>query len=302
MTRVETGLGHVELLPYKRRLSHSQITTLHPDNQWSCPRQWSYSTLMKLPRHPSAAICVGRMLDEAATRFWIEVGEEHDFTTSVMAAESAAHYEGSQCEWPTGEDIGAKKQSAIDAVEELCRFLNMRCEPPLAFGMQLTHEFTVRASDGELVTISGRSDWIESVVGRVAVVDLKTTGTRRWDKNDVPDEDWLRRCHEQVTVYRLGLAATGLPDGTAVPIDGPGVVIAACVSTRRKEPVFARFDFDVTQADADRVLARIVESDELARQATHPARPGDACSFCPFVERCRSDMDRLVRPDGEVAA
>lgn len=301
MTRVDSGLGSVELRPYNRRLSHSQMSTLHPDNQWSCPRQWSYSTLMKLPRHPSAAICVGRMLDEAATRFWIEWIEGKDFLDAVMSAESAAHQEGLASEWPSG-DVGARKTAVIEAVEPLCRFLQDNCLPPSVLGMQLSHEFTVRASDGALVTVAGRSDWIEVADDQPpVVVDLKTTGTRRWDKNDVPDSDWLNRCREQVAVYRLALAATGLPDGTAVSIEGPAAIVAACIGERRKRPVFARFDFDVTQADADRVLARIVESDELARQPVHPARPGGACSFCPFVERCRSDMERLSSEDGEVA-
>lgn len=301
MTRVDTGLGPIDIRAYPRRLSHSQISTLHPDNRWSCPRQWSYGYLMKLPRPASAAQCMGRMLDEAATGFWIARAEGKELPAAVMDAEYAAYAENEKCEWPPGDDK-SRYMAAMDAIPELCGFLVSHGQTPAAMSLQLSHEFTVRGTDGELVTVTGRSDWVEpGLIGTPVVVDFKTTGTRRWDKDDVPEADWLQRCREQITVYRLALAATGLPDGTVVPVAGPAAVVAACVSPSRKTPVFARFDFTITDADAELMLARIVEADELARREWHAPRPGDACGFCPFVERCRSDLRRGVMPDAEVA-
>ena len=274
-------------------LSFGQVSKLSSLYSLSCPRQWAYNKLMQLPARKSKALWYGQALDAGATAYQEArvKGKPLDYCRRIgMTATQTALQ---QSELPADPP----RRFVVDAFLILAEWLAQNSDP---VAVQTEHEFTVWGSDGQIIKVIGRSDWIER---SGVVVDLKWSGSARWtgEGEDIKwNEDWLHSPRDQVCFYHMARLAETRRAHIEAPI-GNGRVVVVCASAQRKQAIVRAHDFTITEADMDRCIGAIIEADDIAGADRHPARPGDACRFCAYVDRCQADSARLAATDLELA-
>lgn len=281
--------------PRPDHLSYGQVTKLSSVYSLSCPRQWAYARLMGLPARKGDGLQYGSALDAGATAYQEArvKGKPHDFARRCGMTATQGSLQASSL--PANLD----RQFVVDAFLVLADWLDANSS---AEAVQTEHEFTVWGSDGEVIKVVGRSDWIEAG-GRI--VDLKWSGQNRWtgtEDDTAWNQDWLRAVHDQVTFYHMARLAGARRSGAMPAAGGLGRVVVVRAGVKHKTAIVRAHDFNISAADIERCTAAIVEADEIARSDRHPARPGDACKFCAYTDRCRIDLARLAATDQEVAS
>jgi PD-(D/E)XK nuclease superfamily len=295
-THANPAVGPLAVGPRPDHLSFNQVSKLSSLYPLSCPRQWAYRTLMGLPDRKGPALWFGGALDAGATAYQlarIKDSKDHEKArrtgfNAVVGALNVA-------------DLPAEDRPHTFVVDAALMLFDYLADTPLPAEVQSEHQFTVWGADGEIVKVIGRSDWIEQ---DGTTVDLKWSGTPRWDKSGNWDESWLRQKRDQVCFYHMAQLAAKQrmwPD-KEFSANGKGRILVVCHSTRRKAPVLQAVDFQLTYADINRCIGAIQEADAIAGSDRHPPRPGEACRFCKFVDRCQTDSARLASTDAEVAA
>jgi hypothetical protein len=287
-----------ELKPTPDHLSFSQITKLSMRYDSSCPRAWAYGKLIGLPYTPSKSMILGSALDQAVQVYFSRLlcGDSSQ-VAHVMGLESLERFFDTVAEWPADADKGAHLIMMSGAYTTFVEEYAMTAQ---VVAVQRPHEFFVRTADGERKVI-GFSDWIEA---DGTIVDLKFSGSAHWDGFGVWREDWCARVHDQLTSYYMGRLSderAGKPDGVA-PVVPRGRVVCVVASLNRKSPVVKHRDFDLTTIDVAALADAAREADLTARADYHPMRPGPACGWCSYVDRCRSDNARLSTRTLELSA
>lgn len=287
------------LYPAPNHLSFSQITTLSPRYHRSCPRKWAYDKLLGLPRGAGNGMTLGKALDEAATNFFTRRQLGDNATTAHAAAlEDVANVINHADTWTEQKrpraDYVSMMNTAFGAFA--AHFAEL-----IPAALQRDHTYRVTGHDGSQRTVIGYSDWIEQ---DGTIVDLKYTGSPMWNADGDWYPDRVTMARDQICTYYMGrlyAQQQGAPD-TFAPIVPRGKMVVVCTAINRKSPVIRELEFTFDNALVLELLDAIRDADATARSDFHAPRPGPACEWCSYVDRCQSDCGRAALTDRQLAA
>ncbi len=283
--------------PVPDHLSFSQVNVLG-----SCPRRWAYDKLMGLPWQGGTGMFCGKVVDRGAEVFFQARMAGKEPAEAAVLAQTAAALQAGELEWPRDGEAYTRI-----ALEGLMTFIDAHVAT-IPATVQEPHRFTVRAEDGELITVVGYSDWVEA--GGI-INELKWSGSARWDKDGNWDQHWLSSKRDQLLTYYIARKAAQArtlrvaeQQGTALPPMVPvvpwGRVVVVHHTLRAKSPQVRTADISLDEAEVARVVAQIRDADRVARSGIHPPAPGEHCRYCDFAKRCASDLARTARPTEEL--
>lgn len=185
------------------------------------------------------------------------------------------------------------------------------------------HEFKIDLGDRK-VTIVGYSDRIDQ---DGTLVDHKLSGSPRWTEIDDPDwtppEDapervwnertkrwnkakkpeapkllqweqrYLSEKSDQLLCYALSRWAEEKRRGEALdpPLNGKARLVVVYAKRSLKVPQVHSVEIDLDFDRGQELLYRFGQAERIVQAGRFPLRPGKACDFCSFVERCRADQD-----------
>ena len=166
--------------------------------------------------------------------------------------------------------------------------------------IQRDHVYMVRTLAGGQRKMIGYSDWIEP---DGTIVDLKFTGSARWNAAGVWAEDWLTEKRDQVCTYYMGrlyAERVGTPDPTS-PVIPRGKIVVVCASMYRKNPVVKEHTFTFDDELVAELADAVRDADNVAVSEYHEPRPGEACRWCSYTDRCKNDSRRFAPLTRELA-
>lgn len=278
-------------------LSFSQVTKLSTRYATACPRAWAYDKLLGVPSPGHNRMVLGKALDEAVSNYWTRrlLGEPI-VAAATNAEPEIARVIGTE---PWSDSGGSRVEYTAMMSTAFLKFvaeIGQRGAPPLLplpASVQRDHVYEVKTYDDKTLRMVGWSDWIEH---DGTIVDLKYTGTARWNKDGVWDTDFTDRVRDQLCTYYMGRLFAerhGVLDATA-PLIPRGRVVVVVAAKNRKEPLVASKDFEFDEALITEVADAIREADMLSRADRHAPRPGEPCRFCPYIPRCVNDSARFT--------
>lgn len=295
MTRIDAPLSEMCAIASPQKLavrpdhiSFSQLTQLSSAYRLACPRKWAYAKLFDFPDIGAGrSMMVGKALDAGVQSYWRARIVGLSAENAELLAEQSRREALAEM---------APKDAMATAAERLsseCLTLFIKehrdSEPPAS--VQEEHVFTVRGTDNEIVSVLGYSDYILTD-GRI--VDLKFSGSPRWDSAGFWQEVWLTEKRMQLTMYAMARHAVLTPSETFQPAKGRLTVLTHAVN--RKAPQIRSIDLSILPWDVEAIVTQIREADAIARSGFHPPRPGIACQWCSYTERCRLDLARTALP------
>src|SRR6266704_1057719 len=299
---IHTPFPAAMLRPAPTRISHSQVSSLHPAYRYSCPRKWGYRTLLGQPEQRSFALAAGSAFDEGANCYFtmLRDGTGHEEATSQALLIASAHLEQEVIDSPTlfeAEGSADAYQALIASAFVVFAEDQKGAQPAL---VQDQHDFVVTVGEEE-IPVMGYSDRVEA---DGTVIDHKFSGSARWTKDGVWDEAWVSERRGQLVTYYAGRLAKLrrwiAGGGTAETWPEPNVIqqgrlVVTYAKVGLLHPQVRSLDLTGDQEDVQRVVDTIAES-WLARKGPLPMRPGEACRWCDFVLRCRGDQARAGTP------
>lgn len=300
MTRHEFGSQQAELklnAPPKH-LSWSQVSNLSGLYRLSCPRQWAYYKLFGLTSPANANMICGALLDDAIQVFWMTRRRGETSVAATAAALSFLEADAPRREWPDPDRAGDYTAAVLGG---MAAFADAHVAAPVPATCQDKHEFTVRGNDGALVKVIGFSDAIEA---DGTITDYKWTGKARWDREGNWSQDYIAGKKDQLAIYYMARVAQAKRNVRMNPtlVVPRGRLTVVYGGLRVKTAQVRSIDIDLGEVDVARLVGAIKEADAVARGDRHPARPGDACGFCAFTDRCRDDLARTCGRTEELAA
>jgi hypothetical protein len=221
------------------------------------------------------------------------LGMSEDAVTTVMYAKlkegyTAAADRNSDVQWPDMTRRGKFEAMTLDCLVALYHHLrDVRPE-----SVQEQHEWICPSDDGDIRVI-GFSDWI--VNGEIC--DLKFRGRAPWNNVGEWDQTFVLPVVDQLHHYYFGRLYAAKRDNLPEPPDR-GRVVVMVYSSSRRNPEIREYSVTLSRDLYPEIAASVIEAHGAQVSATHPPRPGAACEWCPYVERCRIDSARYaVRTD-----
>ena len=273
-------------------LSFSLMQLLHPAYPFACPLKMAYSRILRLPLQRTPAMAVGSALDEAANGYFTMIRDGHD---RMEAGEKAwalgeAHLEEEREKAP--ELFTNERGSTFAEYETLLKdawaaFLNNEGGAD-ALLVQDEHIFTLRVPSGDIVKVRGYSDRIDR---DGTIVDLKYSGSPRWSKEGVWNDEYLSEKRDQLLTYFLARQATERRTGTALfpPVTGRARLVVIYHKLGNKKAEHRAIDMQLDMEQARPVLERFAQTWGLIEEQRFAPRPGRPCGFCSYVTECRED-------------
>jgi len=286
------------LLPVPNHFSFSQVTRLSSRYKSACPRSWAYNRLVGLPGGMGNGMILGRALDSAVTSFFQRRILGDNPAVAMAAAQPIIVEEiTSNVQWVE------QRHPRSDYVEMMNTAFAAFCEEYAAHipaSLQHDHVYEVATPPYGNTRMVGYSDWINQ---DGVINDLKWSGATKWDKDGTWYPDYLFQVRDQLCTYYMGrlfAERSGVLDASA-PVVPRGRVIVVSGSINRKTPAIKSYEFEFDDELVAAVADATREAVAIAHGIAHPARPGDHCSFCPYLERCRKDSARFVPITAEMA-
>lgn len=284
------------------RLSWSQIHQLVPEYELACPRQYAYQRVARLPITTNASMAAGSAFDEGLNvllRARIEGRPEGEALELAWRA-AAANLEQRLARLPEPPD--QERAAAYAAMIEvaIADFAKERADLVPA-AVQVEHSYTVRMRDRRLVTVVGWSDRIDR---DGTIVDHKFSGMPRWRNGGGEwDQAWVRERRDQLCLYwlaRRAEARRGLPQ--PAPVVARARLEVMYQKLGLASPQLRSLELEFGEEDEQRALAALRVAYETIAARRFPARPGPACRWCSFRERCTSDEERRGTAFAELTA
>ena len=285
-------------------LSFSQLTMLHPNYKYSCPRKWGYRYKLGLAEERSPALAVGTAMDDAANAFFSmrrDDGLEH-LTAGAKAAEVGI---ASLQQEPPEVWLGVKGDDPLLSYEALfmqafAAFLNSEGRAEAAL-IQDKHSFSLQLKK-RVVEVLGYSDRIDA---DGTIVDHKYSGSPRWDSDGNWQQDYLEEKRDQLLVYWLARAAEERRREAPLqpPLNGTArlVVTYHRLGMQKAQVEVKQIKLNLDEL-RDSLLVRLAEAAEIIAEGRLPLRPGLACRFCSFLGACRDDQAARGTPFMEAVA
>ncbi|MDR3080217.1 MAG: PD-(D/E)XK nuclease family protein [Streptomyces sp.] len=269
-------------------LSYTQLAMLDEHNELSCPRKYGYRYRLGLVEPASLSMIAGRAFDSGVNAlFTARMGSESEAQAlRVGWAAATKAFDEARTE-VRDDDLQAIDAYAVLIENAIAAFsLARRNVVPVA--VQCRHDLVIPdPRGGDPINVIGYSDRIDR---DGTIVDHKFTGAARWNAEGKWDDEWVARVRDQLVIYWLARRQTKRR-GEEVP----GRVVARarleviCASRRRKEPLLRSLDLRLTREDERRVIEALRQAAAAVHEGMLPARPGRACQFCGFRDRCRQD-------------
>lgn len=281
------------LRPLPLHLSFSQVLKLAPGFKYACPRSWAYDKRLGLPFVSSVPIEMGKAFDEACNVYLNQriAGAEY------LAATNLAFDTGQACWIATRETVpcvaemdDAKWNRHLNALGYAMHAFTEMYRDVTPAAVQVKCEFSFKTFSGGTFRNFGYADWIDQ---DGTIVDNKLTTSDKI-KDGEWDARWVSEKRDQIGVYWLSRVFEARRDRTEEPAP-KGRLVVCFVNMRTKEPKarIDTLDFDFTDYDRERIIGYYREAHRTAQSGHYPARPGDACGFCSYKDRCRKDeMER----------
>jgi hypothetical protein len=277
------------------RLSWTRVALLVGDYAGACPRRYAYRYVAGLPAPSTSALVAGTAYDHGL-RALFEARRLGETETSALAAAHQHAEETLTARWAeTGEPDDRLTETLALVREAVAHFAAKR--PGLVpAALQSEHRFTVRVGD-EVVTVVGWSDRIDA---DGTLVEHKWSGSPRWRHGAEGQEweaEWAASARDQLTLYwlaRRAEAARGLPQ--PAPVVPRGRVEVLFQRRGLTEPQLRCLELTFGPEDEARVLQAVANAWAVIRAGRFPARPGPACRWCPYQERCRGDEEARGTP------
>ena len=285
--------GTTGLLEVPTYLSFSQLTKLSSRYRNACPRAWAYNKLMGLPGGVGNGMILGRSLDNAVTSFFQRriLGDTFDsaYESALREVSAAINADGN------GFEDNAKRERSeyVEMMERALATFADVYRDHIPASLQHDHVYEVRTEGFGNVRMVGYSDWIDA---DGVINDLKWSGAAKWDADGVWYDDYLAQVRDQICTYYMGRVYAermGVLDATA-PVVPRGRVVVVTGKVNSKTIAVKAHDFEFTDELVKEIADAVREAVEIAHADRHPARPGDMCSYCPYLERCRSDSARYT--------
>lgn len=261
---------------------------LDPSYKFACGRKWGYSRILQLREPPNARLIAGRAYDEGinallgARMAGLSAAEALNTAWTLAAVVFDQGIEG--LPEPLEEDQAYSYTTMVEAAIT-CFHREMPGLVPAA--LQTDHSYTVRTADGGSVSVRGRSDYLEA---DGTIVDNKLSGLARWNREGEWDEAWVAEHRDQLIFYWLARKAEerrGVAQPAPVVPRARFDVLHAQIGLKEPKLRSLVLEFDIE--DERRALAAVRNASAIIRDGRLAARPGPACDFCGFRDRCRED-------------
>lgn len=295
MTRVTVGSAGaaVEVHDLPEHISYSQLTMLDPKYKYACGRKWAYRYRLKLPEARTPALAVGSAIDEAINAFFLaRLRGIEPMDAGALGIEAGTQRLRAEdpIVWETGEgypqDVAQQYEDIL--VAAFAAFAHSEGSAKVA-RVQDRHIFNLGLDDRHIMPVVGYSDRIDT---DGTLVDHKFSGSPRWDKDGNWHEDWVGEKRDQLLIYWLARQAEERRTGQPLdpPLNGRGrlVVIYHRLGLLRPQ-VHAKEMALNFEAGGAELLERLAHVAREVQADHYPARPGEACRFCPYLSRCRED-------------
>ncbi|PZR66773.1 MAG: hypothetical protein DLM66_12790 [Candidatus Dormiibacter spiritus] len=274
--------------PLGSSLSWSQVAMVEPSYKFACGRKWGYSRILQLREPPGIRLIAGRAYDEGinallgARMAALSASEALNTAWKVAAVSFDQGIEGFR------EPLEkAQADSYAVMVEAAIACFHRELPGLVPAALQSDHSYTVRTADGGSVSVRGRSDYIEP---DGTIVENKLSGLARWNREGEWDEAWVAEHRDQLVLYWLARRAEerrGIAQPAPVVPRARFDVIHAHVGLKEPKLRSLVLEFDVE--DERRALAAVRNANAIIRDGRLSARPGPACDWCGFRDRCRAD-------------
>lgn len=256
----------------------------------ACPRRYAYRYVAQLPSPASAALVAGTAFDRGL-RALFEARQDGLAGKAALEAAWQAAREALEAAWPETQEPQERLIEQIALVEQAVAHFARERPTLVPAALQSEHRFAVRAPGGEVVTVVGYSDRIDP---DGTITEHKWSGSPRWrngaNGSQEWEQEWAASARDQLALYwlaRRAEAARGVPQ--PAPVVPRGRVEVLYQRRGLTEPQLRCLDFTFEPEDEARVLRALAQAWEVLRAARFPARPGPACRWCPYQERCRAD-------------
>jgi DNA helicase II / ATP-dependent DNA helicase PcrA len=245
-------------------LSYSQLSTFT-----TCPLQYKYRYIVRIPVPPSAALTFGDTIHKTMHAFYelVKSGEHHTKETLLRLLDehwSSAGYGGKQYE----EKMKAHGRELLQGFFE-------KGYDPKIIPTALEEPFKIKITP--TLTLGGKIDRIDTHSdGTIEIIDYKTGSA---PQSRAPSKD------PQLTVYALSASTGGVfhaPPKKAMPA-GRRVIVSFYFFEDQKKVTAARTHEELAQAKLD--IAK--KAGEIERSDFSPT-PGKHCDFCEFRLICEA--------------
>ncbi len=240
-----------------RYLSHSQLATFE-----TCPLQYKYRYILKIPVPPSAALTFGDTIHRTVRAFYELVKAGEHPTVETLLGLYKSHW--------VSVGFGGKayeekmKQHGFDLLREFYK----KGYTPDRIPTSLEEPFRIKITPD--LTLGGKIDRIDTLPdGTIEIIDYKTGQAPK--TKDVSSDS-------QLTVYALSAAGEGIYK------KAPEKVVVSFYFFEDQSKVSAVRTKDELEAARKDIAAR---ADEIAKSDFAPT-PGKHCDFCEFRLICEA--------------
>lgn len=321
-----------EIRDWPETLSFSQLSTLHPAYQYSCPRRGAYKYITHLGEQRNWALALGTIVDAGWNVYWGYRITRNPIELAMDKAQGAldAELDHEVSSYPELTQEDPKLARYYAKVGHAClKLLFERFKDVEAAAVQERHYFRIRLNNMELPVV-GYSDLIQS---NGDIWDLKVSQSARWTYKDDPNfdsgdwyegkkevnpatgrrrkvpqpkpdqievwhADYIREKLDQMLTYWLARNDVQEVTGRTLdpPLTGKLHLAVLYAGQKIKTPQFHETEITVDYDDANALLRRYAQAGRIVEARRFPLRPGRHCSWCSFLERCREDQAERGRP------
>lgn len=251
----------VEKLPTPKQhisyISYSQLSSFQ-----TCPLQYKYRYVIKIPVPASAALSFGDVIHKSLQQFYTSVQKRESVSLDTLLTAYASHWVSVGYGNKTYEE--KMRQHGVELLTQFFQKGYVSGVIPTA----IEEPFKIKIS--EHVTLGGKIDRIDTHEdGSIEIIDYKTgTATKTRDVSKDP----------QLTIYAMSASGEG------VYKKKPENVIVSFYFLEGQEKISGTR----TQAQIDNAKIEISQTVDAIERSTFQPTPGRHCDFCEFRLLCEA--------------
>lgn len=247
--------------PMTNYLSYSQLSSFQ-----TCPLQYKYRYVLRVPTPPSAALVFGEVIHQTMRDFYQRVMANQQPTKEDVLKVLAENWT------PIGYDSKTQEKKYRQKGEEILSEYYQTSFVPAFRPLALEQKFILRIAPD--LKAGGKIDRIDQIDNVIEIVDYKTG--RSTTQKEV-DKDL------QLTLYALAVADGTLEYTGVLPFTPPidEIKVSFYFFDQQKKVTATRTEKDLT------ALKKIlVETAQKITQSDFKPTPGKQCDFCEFRLLC----------------
>jgi len=237
-------------------LSYSQIETFN-----TCPLQYRYRYLQRIPVLQSAAASFGDTIHKTLASFYQQIKEgkqlkEKDLLEIFSQNWSSVGYASK------AHELKTQKRG-----EEMLKNFFKQCHNPKVKPRSLEQIFVVKVSPK--LKVGGKIDRVDEIDNRLEIIDYKTG--KPWDQKKVAQS-------LQMTVYALAAADRGIYGKRPEEVD---LTFYFLETGERKST-------SRTSKDLEKAREELLKKAQEIESSTFEAKPSQMCDFCDYRLLCEA--------------